>query len=151
MKVNRQVLCGHPRINIIPKRTTGGHPWEILRGGSATKICLWVGLESEKKGNVYKVQLLGDAIHRIAEIISILLALVAADLPVAITEPKELRKRILEQDSIGIVPDYESLTYATQNFDEDIKDVMYLANFGRNKDKVMGLISWKGLPCLKVM
>ena len=132
-----------------PKRVTGGHPWEILRGGNTTKISLSVELESDTEGNIYKVSLRGDAIHRLAEFISILLGLVAANLPIAINKPKELRSRILEQDNIGIVPDYEYLHRANQNFDEDINDVMHLHNFGRNKSKVLGLISWKGLPCLK--
>ena len=132
-----------------PKKTTGGHPWEILRGGNTTKISLMVWAPDNKKENTYKVSLMGDASSRLAEIISVALGLAAANLPVAIDKTGDIRKRLMQQDNIGIVPEYDSLHRANQSFDEDVYDVMYLSDFGRYKKKVENLISWEGLPCLR--
>ena len=133
-----------------PKRDTGGHPWEILRGGNTTHIALYVSKNEYGENNSYKITLQGGAINRLAETLKIYLALFNADLPVFINEPKEIRNRLLGQDVIGIVPEYESLHRANQNFDrEDVHDVMHLFDFKNHQKKIISLASWDLLPCLK--
>ena len=133
-----------------PKYNSGGHPWEILRGGNTTNISLYVSKNQYKDGNSYKIKLWGSAINRLAETLKIYLGLYNAKLPVAIDEPKEIRNRLLGQDNIGIVQEFQSLHRANQTFDEkDVHDVEHLYYFKNYKKQIIDLASWEQLPCLK--
>jgi len=70
-------------------------------------------------------------------------------LTVAIDEPEKIRKRLLGQDSIGIVPEYMSLHRAQNLFDGHVDDVMHLYSFGDAQKKVCRLASWREVPCLR--
>jgi hypothetical protein len=132
-----------------PKRQTGGHPWEILRGGNTTNITLYVSKKDYGKENTYIVTLKGNAISRLAETLKIYLGLYNAKLPVAIDEPKEIRNRLLGQDNIGIVPEFQSLHRANQTFDrEDVHDAIHLYYFKNYQKQIISLASWEQLPCL---
>jgi hypothetical protein len=132
-----------------PKKDSGGHPWEILRGGNTTNITLYVSKSQYKKGNFYEIRLYGDAISRIAETLKIYLSLVENNMSVAIDNPNKIRNRLLGQDSIGIVPEYESLHRSENLFDEDISDTAHLTNFENAQKEIIKLASWEQLPCLK--
>lgn len=77
-----------------PKRNIGGHPWEILRGGNTTKISLYVSKENYAKDYTYKLTLNGNAINRLAERITIFLALHKQNYPVAIRQSQPNTKQI---------------------------------------------------------
>ena len=70
-------------------------------------------------------------------------------LTVAIDDPQKIRKRLLGQDSIGIVPEYLSLHLAEYLFDGHMDDVMHLYHFGNAQKEICRLASWKELPCLR--
>ncbi|MBK7335850.1 MAG: hypothetical protein IPJ00_06665 [Saprospirales bacterium] len=70
-------------------------------------------------------------------------------LTVAIDEPEKIRKRLLGQDPIGIVPEYLSLHRAENMFDGHVEDVMHLNHFGNAQKEICKLASWKELPCLR--
>jgi hypothetical protein len=131
-----------------PKKDSGGHPWEIIRGSSTSNITLRVSKDDYGEKNNYKITLTGNAMGRLAETIKIYLALYNAKLPVHFEDPKEFRTRLLAQDNIGIVPDYDSLHRANQSFDEEVNDVMYLSEFKNNQKQVIPLVCWEMLPCL---
>lgn len=133
-----------------PKRRPGGHPWEILRGGNTTHISLYVSKERFGPDNQYEIKLHGNSIVRIAETLNIYLGLMAHQLTVAIDEPERIRKRLLGQDHIGIVPEYLSLHRAQQLFDGQVDDVMHLYSFGKAQREICRLASWRELPCLGV-
>ncbi len=132
-----------------PKRQRGGHPWEILRGGNTTHISLYVSKRQYGADNEYEIKLLGNSIVRIAETLKIYLGLMDAQLTVSLDDPEKIRKRLLGQDSIGIVPEFLSLHRAENMFDGHIDDVMHLYSFGNAQKEICSLASWKELPCLR--
>ncbi|MBL7213561.1 MAG: hypothetical protein ISS61_14405 [Desulfobacteraceae bacterium] len=136
---------------IHPKKGLGGHPWEIKRGGNTTHIDLYVTRPSINRKNGFKVELRGASISRMVETMKMFLAIQKASLPISIDDPEGVRKRLLAQDNIGIVPCYDSLHRACQHFrkDEDVYDVLYYDDLGRFKRRISPFITWKPLPLLK--
>jgi len=133
-----------------PKRTSGGHPWEIKRGGNTTHIDLSVYRPSYQMKEGFKVELRGASIGRLKETICMFLALHNAGLPIAIADPEAIRKRLLAQDNIGIVPGYCSLHRASANFPDhqDVYDVLHFDDLGRYKRRITPFVSWEPLPIL---
>jgi hypothetical protein len=121
----------------------------ILRGGNTTHISLYVSKKQYGADNEYEIKLQGNSIVRIAETLKIYLGLMERQLTVAIDEPEKIRKRLLGQDSIGIVPEYLSLHRAQNMFDEHVDDVMHLYSFGKAQKEICKLASWRELPCLR--
>ncbi|MDP1608957.1 MAG: hypothetical protein Q8L98_06565 [Chlamydiales bacterium] len=133
-----------------PKRTIGGHPWEIKRGGNTTHIDLSVSRYAYAKDG-FVVQLRGPSISRLKETISMFLGIHEAGLPITIDDPQGIRKRLLGQDNIGIVPCFDSLHRANQHFHEDdsVYDVMHYDDLGKNKSRIKPFITWEPLPLLR--
>ena len=79
------------------------------------------------------------------------LAIHEAGLPISIANPENVRKRLLAQDNIGIIPSYAPLHRGGQHFnrDDDVFDVMHYDDLGRFKRRITPFISWKPLPILK--
>ena len=134
-----------------PKRTGGGHPWEIKRGGNTTHIDLIVSRPSSYRREGFKVELQGESIGRMVETMRMFLAIHEAKLPISIANPEGVRKRLLAQDNIGIIPSYASAHRANQHFnqDEDVFDVMHYDDLGRFKRRITPFVTWKPLPILK--
>lgn len=135
-----------------PKRSSGGHPWEIKRGGSFTHIGLRVQRPYYAPKDGFKIELYGNANIRLAETIKMFLAIYKAGLPITIAFPDNIRKRLLGQDNFGIIPSYESPSHADQHFlpEEDVYDVIYFNDVGRYKKRIMPFIRWEALPILRV-
>ena len=134
-----------------PKRGVGGHPWEIKRGGNTTHIDLTISRPSLYRQEGFKVELRGESIGRMVETMRMFLAIHEAKLPISIANPKGVRKRLLAQDNIGIIPSCASLHRANQHFgqDEDVFDVMYYDDLGRFKRRITPFVTWEPLPILK--
>ncbi|MFC1886014.1 hypothetical protein ACFLZM_03035 [Thermodesulfobacteriota bacterium] len=134
-----------------PKKTTGGHPWEIKRGGNTTHIDLSVYRPQFHKLEGFKIELCGASINRLKETIQIFLGIHAASLPITISDPEGIRKRLLAQDNIGIVPSYAPLHRANQHFKKDqfVYDVLYYDDLGRYKRRITPFITWEPLPVFK--
>jgi hypothetical protein len=134
-----------------PKRGAGGHPWEIKRGGNTTHIDLAVSRPNVYRCEGFKIELRGESIGRLVETMRILLAIHDAKLPITIADPESVRKRLLAQDRIGIVPSYTSLHRGNQHFgrDQDVFDVIHYDDLGRFKRRATPFISWEPLPILK--
>lgn len=135
-----------------PKRGAGGHPWEIRRGGNTTHIDLVVSRPSLYRREGFKVELQGESIGRMVETMRMFLAIHEAGLPISIANPEGVRKRLLAQDNIGIIPFFASLHRANQHFDQDkdVFDVMHYDTFGRFKRRITPFITWEPLPILKL-
>lgn len=134
-----------------PQRTVGGHPWEVKRGGNTTHIDLSVSRPSPYRKEGFKVELRAESTGRLAETLRMALSLHNAGLPFSIAEPEAVRKRLLAQDNIGIVPAYASLHRANQHFQssDDVFDVMHYNDLGRFKRRITTFITWEPLPLLK--
>ncbi|TVR64540.1 MAG: hypothetical protein EA426_00485 [Spirochaetaceae bacterium] len=132
-----------------PKRSTGGHPWEIKRGGNTTHIDLAV-YRPPGRADGFCIELIAPAIGRLAEAVRMLLAIHEQKLPIGIADPDAVRKRLLAQDNIGIVPRQESLHRAAHDFDKKrgVYDVMHYADLGRYKRRLTPFIAWDPLPLL---
>ena len=85
------------------------------------------------------------------ETLRMLLALVEAKMPISIANPEGVRKRLLAQDNIGLVPRYETLHRANQRFPsgQTVYDVMYYDDLKRSKRRLMPFVTWEPLPILK--
>jgi hypothetical protein len=110
-----------------PKRTSGGHPGEIKRGGNTTHIDLSVSRPRYNDKNGFIVTICAPSVTRLAEAIRMFLALYNAGLPIKISDPDVIYRRLLAQDNIGIVSQYSSLHRANQHYPEhqDVHDVMH--------------------------
>jgi hypothetical protein len=134
-----------------PKRMSGGHPWEIKRGGNTTHIDLSVSRPSFYRKEGFKIELGVDSISRLKETIQMFLAICNASFPISIANSEGIRKRLLAQDNIGIIPCYDSLHRANQHFRENqhVYDVLHYDNLGRYKRRITPFITWEPLPILK--
>lgn len=132
-----------------PKRTAGGHPWEIKRGGNTTHIDLYVTRPPYRKEG-FLVTLRAPALGRLAEALRMALAIHREGMPIGFDEAEGVRKRLLGQDNIGIIPEYESLHRANQLFDrkKDVYEVLFLSDLGRYKRRLIRFITWDPLPLL---
>lgn len=103
------------------RKSHGGHPWEVIRGGNSTHVDLFVMHDKdsldflfrtgkmseeeyktakEKEGYYYLV----SGKHRACEAINIYVALTADGLPVLLNDGNEILARIDGTDYIGIIP-----------------------------------------------
>ncbi len=135
-----------------PKKSGGGHPWEIMRGGNTTHIDLSVRRPSYYQYDGFVVELRGESFGRMVETMKMLLAIYDASLPITIANPESVRKRLLGQDNIGIIPKYSHLHRANQHFGlgKDVYDVMYYDDLGRYKRRITPFIQWEALPLLRL-
>lgn len=85
-----------------PRRTVGGHPWEIKRGGNTTHIDLSVSRPSPYRKEGFKVELRAESTGRLAETPRIFLAIHEAGLPISIAHPEAVRKRLLGRPSRSV-------------------------------------------------
>ncbi|MFM8453564.1 MAG: hypothetical protein ACKOAD_01015 [Gammaproteobacteria bacterium] len=133
-----------------PKKQTGGHPWEIKRGGNTTHIDLYVSRPRYGSQEGFNITVSARAITRLAEAISMFLAIHDAGLPIQISDPKAISRRLQAQDNIGIVPKQDSLHRANQHYPEhqDVYDVMHFDDLGRSKRRLKNMITWEPLPVL---
>lgn len=133
-----------------PKRG-GGHPWEIKRGGSSTHIGMRVQRPRHKK-KCYTIELYGHSSYQLANTIKMFLAIYEVGLPVHIVYPNEIRKRLLGQDRVGIIPTYDSLSSGEGAFDteEEIYDTLYYQDLKGYKKTLRPFIKWSALPVLKI-
>ena len=130
-----------------PKKSRGGHPWEIKRGGNTTHIDLSVTRPFHYRKEGFQVCLGGASIGRLRETICMFLAICDAGLPITISDPIGIRKRLLAQDNIGIIPSHDSLHRANQHFHEheDVYDVIHYDGLGRYKLRIKPFITWEPL------
>ena len=66
--------------------------------------------------NRFIIELCGEAWTRFAETLKMLYAIHEAGLPITITNPESVRKRLLAQDNVGVIPSYDSYHRANQYF-----------------------------------
>ena len=121
------------------KKTSGGHPWEIKRGGNTTHIDFSVYRPPCRKEG-FRIELCGAATTRLAETIRMFLAIADASLPISIADPEGIRMRLLGQDNIGIIPSYGTLHRADQLFrnEQHVYDVLRYDDLGRARRKEIG-------------
>lgn len=104
-------------------RNKSGHPWEVCRGGNSTHVSLYV---HQADGGWY-LSIAGSAWTRSLESMKFFLALHQAGIPVCVSEAETLKKRVLGEEKIGIVPSGVFPAYCNSFFPgEDVIDFMNL-------------------------
>lgn len=117
----------------------GGHPWEVCRGGNSTHIDLYV--RHSEKG--YYLSVGGKARTRSIEAIKFYNALRAEGVAVYLHDAKEITARLLEKDSIGIVPERVIPAYCEAWFPGmDILDFMNLPYEPDEYERMLPMITW---------
>jgi len=88
---------------------------------------------------------------RMVETMRMFLAIHETGLPISIANPEGVRKRLLAQNNIGIIPSYDPLHRANQHFskDKDVLDVMHYDDLGRLKRRITPFITCEPLPLFK--
>lgn len=120
---------------------SGGHPWEICRGGNSTHIDLipW------KDGSGYYLVLAGHSWGRTVETIKFFLALRKAGIPVILREAKALSDRMSGEEKVGIVPTGVFPRYCDSYFPgEHIIDFINLPY--ENRSELAKLCVWQPIP-----
>ena len=106
-------------------RRGGGHPWEVCRGGNSTHVSLYV--VKDQSGGCY-LEVAGSSLGRSVETIKFYLALRHARVPVLIRDTELLKKRLLGEERVGIVPEGVFPRYCSGWFpDEAIHSFMNLS------------------------
>ena len=77
----------------------GDHPWEVCMGGNSTHVSMYP--EKDEKGWFF--HLAGD--FRRMEVVRFHLALTKAGFPVAVYNAQKLKRAVLGEDKVGIVPE----------------------------------------------
>ncbi|MCF6332801.1 MAG: hypothetical protein L3J11_05905 [Draconibacterium sp.] len=106
-------------------RTLGAHPWEICRGGNSTHISLFI---SDYEGE-WKVRLAGSSIVRVEETVRIALELNKNNIPLQLSNAKEIYNMVTGNDYIGIVPDYVTPRYCHSFFPSE-DNIIHFMNLG---------------------
>ena len=125
------------------RKSRGGHPWEVIRGGNSTHVDLYV----YPVGDEYCFMVAGD--HRRGEAIRFYLAIRKAGLPVTISHGRQLADTLMGTDKIGIVPEGVLPRYCEGRFPgERIIDFMNLGS--EDEEKLAGYIKWQPLPGIQL-
>jgi hypothetical protein len=134
-----------------PKKSKGGHPWEIRRGGNTSNIQLTIRRPNYRDKTSFSIEIYPTGNSRLAETIKMFLAIYEAGLPITISKYDFIREQLLGFDNFAIMPQYQSLHRATQSFSEEkkVSNVLYLSNLKEHLSKIRPLISWEELPILK--
>jgi len=116
--------------NWYEHRESGGHPWEVCRGGNSTHVSLYVC----KADTGFFFAVSGSSWGRSIETINFYLALHRAGMPVIIDDGNELANRFTGKDKIGIVPKGIFPRYCSNYFPgEQILDFMNLPEEKHNE------------------
>lgn len=126
-------FCSGPGIDLsspeawdawyFDRKRSGGHPWEVCRGGNSTHVDLFVShdrrhdefrhrlgeltdeqLEEAKKAWGYYFVVAGKAWSRSVEAVNIYVALKRAGLPVVLRDADAILARFEGTDYVGVVP-----------------------------------------------
>ena len=114
-------------------RRSGGHPWEIIRGGNSTHVDLFVCHDADSLGYRFRLgeisqqeydELMANAgyyfcirgTHRPLESVTFYTVLSAAGLPAIINDAEEILARFDGTDYVGIVPHHIIPKYCEDMF-----------------------------------
>ncbi len=97
------------------RESRGGHPFEVMAGGNSTHVSLYVHCDE----NGYFFSLAGRSVVRTAETLNFYLALREHKLPVFLFDSELFKRRLLETEMIGVVPEDVTPRYCESMFPGD--------------------------------
>jgi hypothetical protein len=137
---------------------SGGHPWEIFRGGNSTHIDLTPRWDEHAKGWFIEIRAFSST--RLAEACRMALAFHAQGWPFRLAHRESYLRRLLAEDHLGVLPDFHDLKYGWQKFPEQfhVADCIHYSWFkddhGRSVrplHEIRQLISWFPIAPLQTM
>ncbi|WP_026528275.1 hypothetical protein [Butyrivibrio sp. VCD2006] len=137
----------------------GGHPWEVVPGGSSTHMELYVcndkrDLEWDLRGGEIteeeyqeKIKKAGYyfcivGVHRQFESISFYLALSDAGLPVIIGSAEEMVASFDGSDYVGVVPHHMYTRYCSDLLPDEYGDIIDFTHVYKDEDAWFDKITW---------
>ena len=121
------------------RHRSGGHPWEVCRGGNSTHIDLYV----RHSEHGYSLSVRGKAWTRSIEAIKFYNALRAEGVAVYLHDAKGITDRLLGRDRLGIVPEHVIPAYCEAWFPGmDILDFMNLPYEKDEYEMMLPKITW---------
>lgn len=126
---------------------SGGHPWEICRGGNSTHIS--ISPYKDEKGWFFYVT--GFSEVRGVETIRIAVALWEKNVPIILSGKEAMLRMVTGEDDIGIVPQDVTPRYCHELFPEEdkIETFMRLPYEEDDIEKMLPHIIWYPLSKLK--
>jgi hypothetical protein len=137
---------------------TGGHPWEVFRGGNSTHIDLYVRRESPEKG--WQIQISAFSSTRLAEACRMALAFQAKGLPFRLDHRDSYLRRLLAEDYVGVVPEGGDIKYGWHQFPKEfnVSDCIHFPWFKDDAGKslrpmreIKDLVTWFPIEPLAVV
>lgn len=116
----------------------GGHPWEIIRGNSFNRINLQVCYD-----NGYYLALDGSVSDRTELVLKMYLILRKNNIPVKLYYKDELKKYVLEEDYIGIVPE-GVMPIKCGSYFPNYKLISFI-NLSDEDDKIIDKVIWQDI------
>ena len=144
----RRFDCGGDGINLDDSEAwnkwyndrshSGGHPWEVCRGGNSTHVSLYVSNYNRNEMKGYYFVVSGKSFGRAVETVNFYVAIKESGYPIVIDDGDAILARLKATDYVGIVPHMVSTRYCESLFDEKygtILDFMHvydddIAKFG---------------------
>lgn len=126
--------------NWYAKRSGGGHPWEVCRGGTSTHISLYV----ERRDGKWFLRLGGSSVVRVNETVKFAIALYNNHVPFYLSEAEEIYNMICGTDYIGIVPqEVFPGSHCYSLFPEDEEQIIDFMNLDwEESDKIIAVAEW---------
>lgn len=116
----------------------GGHPWEIIRGHSFNRINLQVCYDGG-----YYLALDGSVSGGTIDVLKIYLTLRRNNIPINLYYKDELKKYVLEEDYIGIVPE-EVWPIKCNSYFPGEKLISFI-NLEDENDKIIDKVIWQAI------
>ncbi len=130
------------------ERFMGGHPFEVMRGGNSTHVSLYV--HSDEDGYFFVLD--GRSIGRTVETLNFYLALREHNLPVFLNDSDLFKRRLLETEQIGVVPEDVTPRYCESLFPGgNAHDFMQLPWEEPERSSVAAKCAWLPEPTVELI
>lgn len=127
-------------------KISGGHPWEICRGGNSTHISLYV----QSFENGWLLVLDGSSSVRVLETVKMAIALHKSHIPFILNKSAEILRMITGIDHIGIVPKTIVPRYCNSYFPPEDKIIDFMNLGFENTQEIIQKATWYPLREIRI-
>jgi hypothetical protein len=129
-------------------RDSGGHPFEIIRGGGSNQLYLRAEKDYYSKDITFGLS--ANTRFKLVEMVKIALAFHKNKMPFTIHNPLGLRLCLLMQNKSAIVAEQdETYDLGSEIPEENIYNFYCIDDFGKNFNKLKPFVTWNELPILR--
>lgn len=120
------------------ERRSGGHPWEVCRGGNSNHISLFV--DAENGG--WRLRLAGSSSSRVSETVKFAVALYRNNIFFDLWEAREILAMVTGKDFVGIVPQGVMPRYCHAYFPREDRIIDFMNLPDEHKEEVIATAYW---------